>query len=130
MADVRLETAVRIPPGMVRALCSGSFTGLQLKIVIGLALLCQPTRTRTRTVCLSHEGLALELGMRPSGGFVDALRDLIDRGVILVVDRGGGRRPPTYYVPGNPERWQPSPDSRRSRYRAVRHSGPVMQVAV
>jgi hypothetical protein len=123
MADVCLETAVRIPPDMVRALCNEPFTGLQLKIVMGLVLLSQ--NTRTRTVRVSHEALALELGMRPSGGFVDALRDLIARGVIVVVDRGGGRRPPTYRVCGNPGRWQLSPDARKSTYGAVRHSGPV-----
>jgi hypothetical protein len=125
MADVHLETAVRIPADMVRALCSEPFTGLQLKIVIGLALLSQ--RSRTRTVSVSREALALDMGMRPSGAFVDALHRLIARGVVVLVERGRGRRPSTYRVRGSPHLWQPLPDCRGSSYDAVRHSGAAAQ---
>jgi hypothetical protein len=128
MADVHLETAVRLPPDMVRALCGEPFTGLQLKIVMGLVLLSQ--NTRTRTVRASRELLAQEMGVRPTGAFANALRRLISRGVVVVVDRGRGRRPNMYKVRGNPDHWQPLPNRLMPSYATVRHSGPVSQVAV
>jgi hypothetical protein len=128
MADVYFEPSVLVPSEMLHAFCSQRFTGLQIKLVLRIALLSQ--HRRPRTVRISRQELAAGMDMTCSGAFLSALRDVIARGVVVVVDRNSGRRPPTYRVRANPDQWQPLASRRQRAYPAVGHSGAALQVAV
>ncbi len=138
MHSAIVQTPLWIPAPLVGAVLQGDMTGLQTRIVLVVWRLRQalprfPRRlARARYeegVRISHEGLARELGMRVSGNLTDALRRLVNAGVLVVVDPPSGRRPAAYMIEMRPERWRGSPRRPRPPYDTVRHSPAVAQLA-
>ncbi len=95
----------RVPTRMFEAMCERRFSVGEMRIVLTVLRLFQDGK-RDRTIRISHADLARETGMRFSGAFVRALRQLIARGVVVIVEKGSGRRPPRYVLCGRPELWR------------------------
>jgi hypothetical protein len=111
LANVVLEySSFRVPIPMFQAMCARGFTAGEMRVVLTLLRLMDGPR-RDQTIRISHAALARETGIRFSGAFVRSVRHVISRGVVVIVERASGRRPPRYSLCGRPELW-----------RTVRHS--------
>lgn len=97
MADVQLEHGhVRVANRLFEAMLDADFTGAQLKMVLGLIRLTYGWRRKT--VSISVPDLAAKLRLAPVGGFRRALRELVDEGVVIEVERGTGHTAATYAI--------------------------------
>src|SRR5690242_11828964 len=114
LVQVVPEGNVRFPPRMLRAISGGPFTGTQIRVL--LALMTLANISPTGSVRISHAELATNVAMRQSGGFAAAMRELISRRVLVMVDRGGGRRPPAYKVERDVCQWRGPAGSTWSGY--------------
>ena len=101
MADAS-RAHVRIPNRILEALLDASFTGTQLKIVLGLIRLTLGWHQSNVTIRVAD--LAESLRLSPKGGFRRDLRELIAEGVVIEVDHG---------VPGQPHSLAIEPDFTR-----------------
>ena len=117
-ADVQLEHGyIRIANRLYEAMLGADFSPVQFKMLHGLIRLSYGWGRRT--VTLSHGELADAIGATASGHFRGALRDLIDSGVVLLVDAGTGARRATYAVQKDFTkwgRWATHPDRLKARY--------------
>jgi hypothetical protein len=144
----------QVPTPMFQGMCERRFTVGEMRTALTVLRLLQRRsrdRSRDRTLRISHADLARETGVRFSGAFVRGVRQLIDRGVLVVVEPSSGRRPPSYTLRTRPEQWrgpvqQPetrppdavgnpaltNPEGRpptKPRYLSVRHSRHAAQLA-
>lgn len=106
MANVRLESPIRISLEMLDAMLAGRFTGTQYRIL--LALLADVQRAPSHEVCVSQPALAAAAGVALAGGFRAALQGLKHVGVIRIVAPARGRRGATYTI-GRAYEWRTRP---------------------
>jgi phage replication O-like protein O len=120
VADVQLEHGhVRIANRLYEAMLDADFSPAQFKILHGLIRLS--FGWGKRTVTLSHAELASVIGMNASGSFRAALRELVQNGVVNLVDAGGGNAKATYALQKDFTkwgRWATHPDRLQVRYGA------------
>jgi len=95
---------VRIPNRLFEAIISAGFTEAQLRVV--LAILRLSAGWQRGSVCASYSDLAQLLGYRkPSGGFRDALKELVREGVITLLVEGGGANAAAYGLQRDYGKW-------------------------
>jgi hypothetical protein len=118
VADVITEQGLRFPSAMVNEIIAGRLTMTELRVVC--VVVRRRHRDRTAAVSLSYSELASELGLRPSGSLRATVIRLVKAGVLVVAQKGVGRRPTSYVVQTNPQRWL-SPKARcRTGFHSLR----------
>ena len=87
----------------MEAIAIAPFSCAQLKILLELLRLTFGWRKRTVTV--SHSDLAERVGLALSGGFREALAELIRERVVLQLERGSGHRTSTFAIQKDFSQW-------------------------
>lgn len=104
MADVQLEHGhVRIANRLYEALLDADFTATQFKILHGLIRLTYGWSKKS--VSISQAELAATIGLRPTGTFRAALRELVVEGVVLCLAQGVGHERATYSIQKDFTQW-------------------------
>jgi phage replication O-like protein O len=104
VADVQLEKGhVRIANALNRALIVARFSDVQRRVVH--LLIDQTFGWQRKTVEMSIPELAAMLDMKASGGFREAITDLVHAGVVQLVRGGSGRTRSVFAVQKDHEQW-------------------------